>query len=403
MSSSLMSSNEQKEERTLEEVHRILEFAKLKISDIKPFTQCINFSEELDNEKLKLLEVDKKTLETLEAGKSLVIRGEKNNSAIMCTDDKTFELKEAEMSNSLLVIPDCVFGSDISAEGCPKLSGLKVVSSLQTYYEMRPVRPKLEKLKLLLEKNQYSGQECEEDSEHLGPKFTTENLLDIVQASEKELFEGLRVIDALQIEGYWRLLEFDFLTQVLSHILQLTEEEDWLFAGVPVKSCCDVLGELYLRCVVEHVLRIYSEDTENSASDDELLKLSEDKICRFFAKLTIKNTGKFNLAEFMQVWKQCVPEGMTPNLRQLEGMALVNKSSKPEVISYFPVEELPQDIGQRFNILFQTHEKWTLTEITPYLKDLEGEKQNIGSMLLKFARASTQNGQKVFSSRHPIT
>ena len=51
----------------------------------------------------------------------------------------------------------------------------------------------------------------------------------------------------LLVTGYWRLLDFDFLTQVLSHILQLAEEEDWLYTGVPVKSCCDVLEELYLR------------------------------------------------------------------------------------------------------------------------------------------------------------
>lgn len=59
--------------------------------------------------------------------------------------------------------------------------------------------------------------------------------------------------------------------------------------------------------------------------------------------------------------------GLTTNLSQLEGLALVDRSSTPEVISHFPVSSMPQDIHERFSYLFETRERWTLDEIRPYV------------------------------------
>ena len=38
---------------------------------------------------------------------SLSIRGLKSDSAVLCTDVESFELKEAETSNTLLIVPEC--------------------------------------------------------------------------------------------------------------------------------------------------------------------------------------------------------------------------------------------------------------------------------------------------------
>ncbi|XP_029641247.1 sister chromatid cohesion protein DCC1-like [Octopus sinensis] len=386
--------------RTVEEVKKVLTYAKIQPSEFKPFVQCINFSESLENENLKLLEIDASIMDSLVEGQQVVIRGDKADGAVLCTEEKTYELKEAETSNSLLILPDCVT-DNLTSDGELTINHLQVISSLKTYYEMKPCKAKLEKLRHVLEENIYSGQECEDDEAHQGKKYTTEDLLDIVQASEKELFAGLKKLNICFINGYWRMLDFDFKSQVLSHVLQLSEEEDgWMDSGVPLDACCQILEELYLRCVIEHVLKCYTDEVDGATG--KLYKLSEDKVCAFFAELTLRNAGKFNLAEFLEVWKQCVPEGMTTNLRQTEGIALVSRESKPEVIWYFSAEDLPEDLAERFSILFQAQGKWTLDEITPYLKDLETGKLDVSSMLLKYARASTQNAQKIYTSRKPV-
>jgi sister chromatid cohesion protein DCC1 len=54
--------------------------------------------------------------------------------------------------------------------------------------------------------------------------------------------------------------------------------------------------------------------------------------------------------------------------KYLEGIALMDKNSKPEVIWYFPETDLPEDINERIRILFQARDKWTLDEIQPYVQ-----------------------------------
>jgi sister chromatid cohesion protein DCC1 len=59
---------------------------------------------------------------------------------------------------------------------------------------------------------------------------------------------------------------------------------------------------------------------------------------------------------------------MQTSEKYLEGIALMDKNSKPEVIWYFSEIDLPEDVNERIRILFQTREKWTLDEIRPYVQ-----------------------------------
>nr|CAD7204306.1 unnamed protein product [Timema douglasi] len=59
---------------------------------------------------------------------------------------------------------------------------------------------------------------------------------------------------------------------------------------------------------------------------------------------------------------------MKTSLQHLSGIALMDTSCKPEVIWYFDEMELPEDLKERFRVLFQTREKWTLDEIRPYVQ-----------------------------------
>jgi sister chromatid cohesion protein DCC1 len=78
--------------------------------------------------------------------------------------------------------------------------------------------------------------------------------------------------------------------------------------------------------------------------------------------------GKFNLDEFLQAWRESVPEGMIPDEELLYGIAIIDRKSEPNIISAFPEENLPEDINERFNMLFKAKEKWSVPEITPYIQ-----------------------------------
>ena len=46
----------------------------------------------------------------------LVIRGDKDEMAVLCTKDKTYDIKEAEISNSMLIIPHLQTGQELVSD-----------------------------------------------------------------------------------------------------------------------------------------------------------------------------------------------------------------------------------------------------------------------------------------------
>lgn len=60
---------------------------------------------------------------------------------------------------------------------------------------------------------------------------------------------------------------------------------------------------------------------------------------------------------------------MTLDLDHLKGLALVEKDGIHQpVIHLFPEYDLPENIAERFRLLFKRKEKWTLDEIRPYIE-----------------------------------
>ncbi|NWU94608.1 DCC1 protein, partial [Upupa epops] len=331
---------------------------------------------------------------------SLVIRGEKDEQAVLCSKDKTYDMKIADTSNMLLFVPDCKTPEELQAAAAPcDVIHSQIAGFSNHYWELRRCRPKLKKLRKLLMEDPYEGPDSQKEETSF-PKYTTEDLLSLIQASEEEILHQLQVIDACKIDGYWRVLEFDYEMKLLNHVLQLIDSESWALSKVPLHTCLEELGSLEPREMIEHILLSYGR---KCVGDGEVyFEMREDKICRATAQMLLQNAVKFNLSEFQQVWQQSVPEGMTTRLDQLQGLALVDKRSRPETIFLLKVEDLPEDNQERFNSLFSIREKWTEVDIAPYIQDLCAEKQTVGALLTKYARSSTQNGVRVYNSRRLI-
>ncbi|XP_055887109.1 sister chromatid cohesion protein DCC1-like [Biomphalaria glabrata] len=388
--------------RTLPDIQCVLELAKLESKDLKPCVQCLFFSGQLENDSFKLLELDEPVLQALQSGKKVEIRGDPSENAVLVTDSATYELKEAETSNSMLMLPKLTFGPDLHGDGNTEIINREVTAVVHNYYELRPIKPKLKKLRALLMENPYRGKECEGDEQDTYQNHTFAELQSTVQASDQEIKAGLAKINACEIQGFWRLLDLEYSATVLYHIVQLCEERNWFIEGLNMEECCEVLSELFPREVVEHMVRSHSKhddscmETDNSSN---IFYLSEDKICKHFAEMCLRHSGKFNLSDFLKAWQESVPHDMKTSFSQIQGMALIDRDSNPEVIWYYNVDDLPEDINERFEVLFDEKKRWSLEEITPYVRDLTDDKTDVGALLTKFARASTQNGIKMFSSR----
>jgi len=387
-------------QRTREDVDVTLQYAKLDPSDMCPAAQCLYLSPNLDNDSLKLIEVDNSVLDRLLAGQSLVIRGSKTDTAVLCTKDETFEVKGAETSNTLLLLPECSFTADCLRNDPPAV--IRQVCALKhEYFELRRMKPRLRHLKECLEDCPYSGERYE--PEHTGLKYTFEDLLETVQASEAELRDGLRELKACAINAYWRLLDFDYMSSIVSSILSAKDELSWSSDSIPCSQLVCLLDELYPRKIVQHVLECMSHPLKSSAhakENESCYKLSEAAVCRFFGEMMLRTANKYHLREFEEAWQLAVPDDMKTNLKHLEGLALIDRTGDPPIISFFPVHELPEDIDERFHMLFKAKEKWTLEEITPYIEAVcVDSKSGVGSLLTRYSRVSTQKGTKLYSSR----
>ncbi|XP_058670404.1 sister chromatid cohesion protein DCC1 [Ammospiza caudacuta] len=388
--------------RSRAEVDATLQTAKLNPAELLPAVHCLSFGPQAGGGECCLLQLEPGLCAELEAGRSLIIRGEKDEHAVLCSKDKTYDMKIADTSNMLLFVPGCKTPEELKADQAScNIIHSQIAGFSKNYWELRRCRPKLKKLRTLLMEDPYEGPDSQKDQTSTFSKYTTEDLLNLIQASEEEILHQLQVIDACKIEGYWRILDFDYEMKLLNHVTQLIDSESWPLSKVPLCACLEELGSLEPRQMIEHVLLSYGR---KYVDDGEVFfEMHEDKICRAIAQMLLQNAVKFNLSEFEEVWQQSVPEGMTTRLDQLQGLALVDRSLRPETIFLLKVEDLPEDNQERFNSLFGIREKWTEVDITPYIQDLCAEKQTVGALLTKYARSSMLNGVKVYNSRRPIS
>uniref|UniRef100_A0A1B6HDZ0 Sister chromatid cohesion protein DCC1 n=1 Tax=Homalodisca liturata TaxID=320908 RepID=A0A1B6HDZ0_9HEMI len=389
--------------RTPEDVKVMIKHAKLEEKDIKPITQAIYFTSRTE-EDYKLLEINPLVISALKEGQKVVFRGARDDKAVLCTEDKTFEVKEAETSNSLLLLPELKLAEDCKGddEDVRQLEEREIVGVFHTYLELRLIKPRLRRLKSLLEPSSYRGSELEADLLESGVRlYTTVDLLREVQASEQELTGGLEDLGACCIDGKWRLLEFDYHFRVLSYFLNLIDSNSWNVSSIPYRETIDNLQDLMPMYILEHVFHQYCEMSGDRDDEGEpLYSLLEDKTCRFLAEVLLRPAGRFNLQDFLQAWQDSVPEGLQTDLKQLDGIALTDLNARPQVIWFFPETDLPEDIQERINVLFEIRDKWTLDQIHPYIEKLTTEKQNVNALLTKHARASNINGVRYYSSRH---
>ena len=232
--------------RSLADVDKMIAHAKMSTDDLQPLSQTIHFSAvQVDQTRVKLMEVDKGLAAAIEEGAKLVFRGKDEDGVVLCTEDKTYDVKEAETSNSLLVLDKISWPGDVPASSDRCVANRVVNGVFHTYLEVKEIRPKVKRLTQMLSepKDRYPD----------GDGFDTEALLDVVQCSEKELEAALREFGAVSIEGKWYLLETSYKMKVLSQITNFIDENSWPLHQVYKGETLEVLSELEKREVVERV------------------------------------------------------------------------------------------------------------------------------------------------------
>uniref|UniRef100_A0A1B0CG14 Sister chromatid cohesion protein DCC1 n=1 Tax=Lutzomyia longipalpis TaxID=7200 RepID=A0A1B0CG14_LUTLO len=412
-------------QRSLDDVHSTIAHAKLEERNLTDLTQALYFPEATtdDSSNLKLLELNPHLLEHITEGNTLLFKGGLNENVVLCTKSKTFDLKEAEVSNSICLVPCLKFaaetsnsplktkstGANNSADSSLEedtedhlnrsditLERRDVLKIFQEYFEVREIQPRFRKLHDLLQMTRYSGPENEYCIERK-LLFTRQQLLDTTQCSEEEFAEGLKIVRAIEIDQYMRVLEIEYEFRVIGLLLGVIDENSWALDAVDreesIAALCEIIPEGILRAVFAH----YTHPSANNAGKFTYI---EEKVCRIMARSILKPGLKFYIEDFLTTWQETLPEGMKINEKYLRGIGVIDRDSKMPCVRTLLETSLPTSQQERFQVLFQAKQSWTLDEIEPYVECFTTPTVTVTSILNRFARSMNQDGQRVYLSKH---
>ena len=92
-----------------------------------------------------------------------MLRGTESDNAMCCTSNATFSFKVAEISNPLLISPDLAMPKTIDPHSARQMRQVSISFMSNSYFVLEKDRPKLQKLRNLLEMNLYVGKSADEN------------------------------------------------------------------------------------------------------------------------------------------------------------------------------------------------------------------------------------------------
>ncbi|KZV52344.1 hypothetical protein F511_32162 [Dorcoceras hygrometricum] len=355
---------------------------------------------------LILLELDDKLVPEV-IHERVVLRGQPDEDAVLCTDTKTYAIKFVGTSNSVFLIPP----SDKLMQVCNDKGDDNVVASVIKVspgsMELVEIAPKLDRLRTLLSQNPYSFDEASEMDtvdEAETPKiglYRWNDLTDMLQGSDVELRLGLQSLLAVEIDGYWRTLDDKYMNGILNMLLHDTILQDWSINALNQDAVlCALEADGYSRNIASHCLRVFCDKVHEDAGGSGIWTLNARRVCVHFAREILRE-GKMKLQIFVDEWIRKVPDGINASFDILEGEVLTEKIGVETWVYSFSVSSLPCTPKERFSILFRERLRWEWKDLEPFVRDLSVPGLTLEGLLLKYTRRTqpTVDAEPVFSAR----
>ncbi|KAI8572528.1 hypothetical protein RHMOL_Rhmol01G0206400 [Rhododendron molle] len=322
---------------------------------------------------LILLELDEKLLPDVLQDR-VTLRGQPDEDAVLCTRSKTYAVKFVGTSNSVLLIPP--LDQSVSCgdtEDYDKKLIAPVFKVAPGVMELVEVAPRIDKLKTLLSEHPYPFDEVsvmEEPNEMENSNrglYSWEDLIDKVQASDEELRSGLHSVSAVEIGGYWRIVDDNYMDGILNMLLHNSVLNDWSMNALNESDVVIVLqSDGFPREIAHHCLRVYG-----SKVNEGVMRLDEKRVCVHFARRILRGR-KMGMDNFMVEWTRKIPDGMQASFDMLEGEVLTEKLGIETLVYAFSVSSLPSAPTERFSMLFRERPKWEWKDLQPYISSLSG-------------------------------
>lgn len=363
-------------------------------------------------------------LAEIENGNQLTFKGALHEKVVLCTSKKTFEVRNAEQTNSLLVIPGLLLGQATSDSPLKSPTNNNINKSLDRsleddeessqiviqdheiqhkpilkifydYMECRQVKPRFKKVQDLLHMTLFTGPE----NEHLIDRrslFTRRQLFDTAQCSAGEFDELLRKIRCVRIDGFMRLLDYGYEYRVVTLMLSLISENSWSLDSVDRAETIAALDGIIPDEITKATFDYYTEEVPETGK----YCYSEEMVCRIIAQNVLQEGLKFHIDEFLETCQSALPEGMQMQETYLSGIGIIDRECQnPNVRGLFE-ENLPVSLPDRLRLLFKTKERWTLAQISPYVELFTTPQLTVTLLLAKHVRSVVENGTRFYVAKH---
>ena len=380
--------------------------------------QRVSFADGFADSSYRLFELDEPVLQqVLKNDGAVSIKGARNDEAVLCTAEKTFLLRLAESSNALLLAPTNRKRKCTEADGgdATEGDGVEVQASVSAHFEILPTAPRTGSLVGLLSKRPYLGTRDASTVNETDARLTLAGLDRAVQASNVELRAALRAARALPVDGKWCVLDSELEIDIINNVLSHCVGQDWPLTAVPTSRCVELCltGEDgkpvpdFDEVAIRHCLRTHSiqgsEATDFdgwlAAADCAELSLDPNAICRFRARVLLRDCERWPKDRFFEFWSNELPEGLTPDEKHLAGLAVFlppsesssGKAADEEgiIIQALALASLSRVPKERFAALFHVKRSWSLAELEPYTRDLVDPSASTTKLVLQHARQVT--------------
>ncbi|RHZ51066.1 hypothetical protein Glove_485g3 [Diversispora epigaea] len=374
------------------------------------------FSPDYEKDQYKLIEIPIEVadmVENMQIQEGLSIKATTlDEEPVLCTHNRTFTMRKQKYSDSLFLLAplsianigkpeneDAVNNDEDNANKDNKDNmdvdnnnnndsmshNFEVIDVLNYICELTPSAPKIEQLDDLLNKTSYKGQDGEIN--YLKDKarfYTFDELEEIIQASGEELRHSLEKRRAIEIEGYWRYIDQEYIDEVFKACIMILDPYNMEMDQVTSKDYYEII-ECYgfPDFIVKHTLALISETIDINESEP-IFRLSKEKIARYVGIQILRQTEKFNkrmvLSEFLNDWNKHFTIEYPISFELINDNAIILENNKEnnlsvisneqdKIIKYYPISRLSSDPKSRFEQLFRSRSFWRDDYIKPFLVD----------------------------------
>ena len=415
------------------------------IDDTETFS--LHYDKDFHARKYEMLEVSDEIYEQLMSDGNdgtIEFKGEPEEEAVLCTKNKTFVVKRVDTSNTLLLCaPPGKFDDGTIERDADGKKIAKTHAQVSSHLDLTEIAPRLEKLKMFLEKkfmitkSSVEEEELEEDGKETSKSSSSygfDFLLSKVQASEMELKDALEnpssLINAVEVgENRWRGIDEEAIEYVLGIVMasavesgkyDFSKSED---VGMTAPEAFEFTEKKFPMEVLDLVLKKFGFTNKNMNStllgkkrareeegggeqeQERGVKTTKDLVVRFklerYIKHRFEQNAKFNYLEAIKAvneeiiideFKIDIDEDKKTMDALFAGLAFFASENefKRNVASALVANAMPREPKDRFAVLWKSKPKWLLKELEPYL---EGMVKTPGmtreAMLLKYCRVSS--------------